>query len=666
MLTPGQPLKFSPGDLKRLSRGCLAIIEDAETQHSPLLDNIRTWWEWYDAKPLTKTRNDPWANSSNVVVPLIRIHADAVISRKSNTIFAANDLWVARNRNEAIKDFVKPTVNFLNWAADDNEFDLFMPSLDWFTESVILGTSVLALNWVVRKKQMFLPGEGGKPKAINVELSRGPHFEQVPRESILWQADRELQDAEYVIRQSWKSWGDIARMSNKDLYGELAWDMEAAEKIKGFNQSGTSRTGNIRESKLAASGMTPTGPEAYEPYDMRDVWIEWPVVRSFNIERLPGEQNPDDPVLPLVVTLHRDTGEILRVIAKPYMIAGWPFYDITYRREGRRAHTGGLAKILEHMQRATTTMLNQSIDTITLANSVLGVTTDPKIANDRWAPNKMILAQSKDDFEPITLSKLIQPDVVMINLVMGFAERVTGINDPNLGKETRLGGHPSPATSTLTLLNESREILRTSQKADRMQYGRIAEDVLTLYQQFETDSDGKLERVLGSRDAEMAQRIIFPTDQTIAGNIQFDLRAMSDTLNPEEERNKALFVQQVTSDYYARVLQGLQVAIQSLQFAEHPIGQKLVEASLKSIEAFTESYSRVLENSSIDEVEKFVFDIKGASNARQQAGAIRESGASVEQLLGGVAQGGQGPAVPTGNAGLPLASGGAAVGSGLG
>ena len=411
--------------------------------------------------------------------------------------------------------------------------------------------------------------------------------------------------------------------------------------------------------------MSPTGPEAYKPHDIREVWIEWPVLRSFGIE-LPGNQDPDTPMLPLVVTLHRSTGHILRVIAKPYMIAGWPFYDINYRREGRRAHTGGLAKILEHMQRATTTMLNQAIDTVTLANSVLGVTTDPKLANDRWAPNKMMLAGSTTDFEPINLTKLIQPDVVMINLVMGFAERVTGINDPNLGKETRLGGHPSPATSTLTLLNESREILRTSQKADRMQYGRIAEDVLTLYQQFETDSDGKLERVLGPVDADMASRIIFPTDQTIAGNIQFDLRAMSDTLNPEEERNKALFVQQVTSDYYARVLQGLQVALNATQFGDHPIAKMIVEAAMTSIGAFTASYSRVLENSSVDEVEKFVFDIKGASNARQQAGAIREAGGTIEGLLSEVAQGGQGPAVPTGSTGLPLQAGGAATGSGLG
>lgn len=670
MITPGQALRFSDDAKDTLRRGLLSIIEAAEDQHAPLLDNIGTWWEWYDARPLTPIRNDPWSNASNVVVPLIRIHADAVISRKANSIFAANDLWIARNRNEAVKDFVKPTVDFLNWAADDNEFDLFMPSLDWFTESVTLGTSVLALNWTVRKKQLFLPNSG-RPRAVNVELSRGPHFEQVPRENILWQADRDLQDSEYVIRQSWLTWGEISRMANRDLYGDLAWDEEAVEKIHRRNRPGTGRSGALRQSKLDAGGFASRGPDAYEPYDIREVWVEWPVLKSFGVEE-PGSQDPDVPVLPLVITVHRDTGTILRAIAKPYITARWPFYDISYRREGRRAHHGGLAKILEHPQRAVTTMLNQSIDTVTLANSVLGITTDPKLMQDRWAPNKMLLASSTNDFAPISLNKLIQPDIALIHLVMGLAERVSGINDPNLGKEVRLGGHPSPATSTLTLLNESRELLRTSQKADRLQYGRIAEDVLTLYQQFASTEDGKLDRVLGDMDAKMAEKVIFPTDRPITGNIQFDLRAVSDTLNPEEERNRALFVQQVTADYYSRVLQGLQVALNAQQAAsQSPIAQKIVEGALRSVEAFTESYSRVLENSQIDEIERFVFDIKGAQGAQQQATALRESGDQIGELLREVAGGQAGPFIPTGASGLPLRSGGGTPasrtnGSGLG
>jgi hypothetical protein len=655
-IVPGARLKFSPDDLQDLSKGLRTVLEELEDQHAPLLENVGVWWDWYDAKPLTPQRNDPWPNASNVVVPLIRIHADAIISRRQNTIFAGNDVWMGRNRNETIKDFVKPVTDFLNWAGNDNEFDLFMPFLDWFSEAVPIGTGVLALNWTSRRQQMFLPGRGGKPRTTTVELHRGPHLEQVPRGQVLWQGDRQLQDSDIVVRQSFMTWSEIARM-----VGLGEWDAEAADAIKGRSTLGTGggRSERIRSRVLAASGMRQRDPSFAQVYDIREVWVNWPLLRGLGVED-PGRHETSTATPPIVVTMHRDTGEILRVIAKPYITARWPFYETHWRKRGQRSQQGGLCKALEHMQRGTTTMVNQSIDVVTLSNSILGITDDPKLQNQVWAPNKLLLGRP-ESFAELKLNKLIAPDITLVTLLMGLAERLTGINDPNLGKETRLGGHPSPATSTLTLLNESQAAEKESMKAVRHVASRLAEDLATLYQQFETNEDGKLQRVLGPLDAGQAERWLFPTDQTISGNIQFDLRAISETMNPEQERNKALFVDQVTASYYSRVMQAIQVAAQAQQQGLTP----LVQASVRSIEAMTESYTRVLDASEIDEIEDFVFKLQEQNSARAQSGVLQQAGGDVASRLREVANGNAGPPVPTGATGLPLATGRETSRSGL-
>ena len=176
-LIPGASLKFSEPEEEKLSKVLRNIVAELEDQHAPLLANIKTWWDWYHARPLTPTRSNPWPNASNVVVPLIRIHSDAITSRLFNTTFASKDLWTSRTRNDMDRPVVKSVIEFMNWAGDDNDFDLAMPSLDWYGEAVPIGTSVLSLNWRYRVRQVFLPQAGGRPKPISVETARGPSFE---------------------------------------------------------------------------------------------------------------------------------------------------------------------------------------------------------------------------------------------------------------------------------------------------------------------------------------------------------------------------------------------------------------------------------------------------------------------------------------------------------
>lgn len=647
-VVPGDALELSEKERTRLGGFLCELGSDLEQQHAHLIKNIDVWWDWVEAKPKQARRTDPFDGSSNLVIPLIGMHSDAIKARFQNIIFGAPDLWTFRTRNEDYEPVARGVTDFLNWAADDNEFDLFTPACMWLDECVPIGSSVMMLSWTSRRRQVFVPGDGGKPRPVSVELGRGPTLTHIPREQVLWQPGRAISDSEYVYIQSWKTWGDLVGLEQS---GGI--DTDLLDKVKPCDGS-SSYSSEIWNKKLSSSGIS---GDTSKLYDIRQVWIEQPVLKGMKFEQL-GEQDSKTPAIPLCVTYDHTSGTVLKVMAKPYYTRSWPFYEAQFRSSARGPNSGGVAKRLEHLQRGVTTMANQAIDVVTQANSVTMLTSDRQFMTKRFVPGRPIYVNQLDTVREIVLSKQIVPDVTLINMMMAMAERVTGINDPSLGRETRHGGHPSPATSTALMLQESKEMFRATIKQLRLQFGRMAEDIATLYQQFESGTSGKIERALGTADGAVVKKWLIPTGP-ISGNIEFDLRAVSDNLNPEAEREQAIFTMQAVASYYGQVMQALQVAA-------HPNSPPPVKmAATRSIEALTAGFEKVLSAAQVDDVKKFVLQLRESNFGPE---TVQQVGNAVSNELGGVAAARSGrplPAFAAGPDGLPVAPNGTPTGTGF-
>jgi hypothetical protein len=186
-----------------------------------------------------------------------------------------------------------------------------------------------------------------------------------------------------------------------------------------------------------------------------------------------------------------------------------------------------------------------------------------------------------------------------------LAERQTGINDPALGRETRMGGHPAPATSTLALLHEGKKLDIIAMRTIRASVSKLGMDLATLYQQFGTAEDGKITRAVGEGDAKVVQEYLFPTEQPIYGNLELDLAAMSETMNPEVEQSKALLAFQASTNYFALVQQHLAVA------SNPQSPESIIAVSLKAIESLGKSYEKILETNDVDQLEAYNIQFKG-------------------------------------------------------
>jgi hypothetical protein len=632
-ISPGDALKLSPDDMEKLGHELADLIEDFENQQKLRLRNIHVQWSWYEAKPLLAVRSDPWEGASNIVVPIIRTAADATAARYYSATLGTGKIWVGSTQNDEFEDFVIPVQDFLNQVAR-REMHLESAVRDGIYEMCVVGSTHWGLRWVQREKVIFTPGTKGKPSRQRVILSRGPVLDHIPLERIIYDTNYTAWEAPVISKQAFFTYPEMLSMA-----AQKYWDEEAVERVRSSsiaNSSLPSVEVFLEKRKRAGSPLEDT-PEPYLPHDIREVHVDWPFLKGLNLESLRHLENSGDAdemtLLPIIATLHMETKQVMRAIAKPYFIPDNPFYSAHFRKRPGSSDSPGLAKLLDHIQHGVTTIVNQSIDAVTFGNSIMGVTTDPKLQNQRFSPSKMVLVNAGADVQFPAIGKAIQPDLALIGLLTSVGERVANVSDPQLGRDVRMGGHPSPATSTMALLQENNMLHRMGIQELRWAVSRIGMDVATLFQQFETDEDGHIARAIGEADARMVKQWLFPRDMPIYGNLELDLSSLSESMNPEASRMAAMQIDQATTNHFARILQFLQVAVNP---QAHPL---LKEAALSGAKVATLSFKRILQSSEVDDPEKFQFNLTEAMQHAQQ---------QIEQLSKLTQAGGQGGQPPQG------------------
>ncbi len=612
-LIPGQVINLPEADLQLLSRHLENEISNLETANSEFFKKIAVWWRWYEAEPRLKQKNFPFLNASNIVIPLIQIMSDGLIARSYNSVFGAGDnVWTARTENEENQGVARDVVRYQNWQAKGNDYDLRLGIYDAFSELYPIGSTVLALNYRTAHKYLYAPGTRGgkfsKSVATQVRYNRGPIVEHSPRENYLWDVNYNIGDAPIVVRELAYTWVQL-----KQLYQmqPKAWHKENIESIRTeHGQDHGSASKVVRDEKTKMDDMQELRPDDYtKPHDIREVHVDWPVMEAAGLTRRAAE-DLTTPDVPLVATVHRKTGRILQLKAEPYNLPYKPFFDFFFRKRSGKGHAVGVAKRLKNMQSMMTTQFNQSIDAVTRANSVWAITSNKKHMESPLDPSHPIWAPGMEkEFKAFDLSKGIGPDHALIQAGQMIAERQMGIFDPAFGRESRQGGHPSPATSTLALLENTDVMAAPTMSMLRRQLSRLGEAIAVLNQQFETNEDGKIHRVLGGVDGDQVSSFLFP-QEPIPGNYMFDVVALSPQNNPDAEMNRAVQVGQMNQLYWGQIIQGVQ-AMESPQ-----VGPQVKAAWMKYIDSMTNTYMRFLESANVDEIEKYVLNLRAAQQGQ--------------------------------------------------
>jgi hypothetical protein len=623
-LSPGDPLVLDASNRDALGHYAKDLTFDLENQYRASRQARKVLWDLYYARPLTQRRTFPWDNASNIVVPIIRTASDALASKYVQQVLSPRHTWVASTNNEQWRDKLPAWLDYQNWAADGNVFDIFEPSWSCISEMVPLGTGYLQLGWAKKIVTRYVPGKANRGAPVQVEISRGPTVEHVPGDMLMHIPGYTIQESPVVIRQRWLSRTEMIQFASS-----ADWDPETVDYVLDHPDDRPSQASILGPEGNVRAGYGANAP--IDQYDIRELWVDWPTLRGSGVDPKVlhfDEVSADRPPCPVVLTIHPATGKLLRAIAHPYFFSHWPFYDLHYRKSAGRGDSDGVALMLEHIQAGVTTMTNQSVDALTLANSVNFATTDRDLYNQRFAPNRPMFVREKEGIIPLNLSKQVVPDLQMMNFLIGQGERLTSVSDPALGHETKMGGRPSPATSTLLMLQQLEQNSTPTIRLMRNRFSQIGEDIATLFQQFETDEDGRIGNALGEHDAQIVKELFLPMDSPVSGNVFFDMAALSETTNPDKERSTAVLVDQALTGYYSQLLQLAQ--IQMNPQLQSPMIQ---EVAFKAMLAKTESMKRILASSDIDDVESYVIEMQD----RQQQG-MGIGGQPQQQLLAQIQQ----------------------------
>lgn len=629
LIPPGATIKLAPDQKERLRRGVRNLVSESLHQHELYRQQLKVRWDWFECVPKVATRSEP--RSSNAIFPLIRTHAKARHARRYLSLFPNQNIWASKTKNEAWRQPSKEFTDFLNTEADDNAFDIRTAANEALLGGETVGQDYLGAQWGRRVKHRLVPGRNGKSKVIPIEIHRGPHLYRIPADQIVRQVDRSLRDSEFVCRLSRMTAAELYRCAVPESQGGAGWDVDEIRQL---------RPGVMDENflaKLKLQDFSELHPTLVQPYSIGELWVEWPILSPFSIGET-EEETAQRP--PIVVHFCTETFRILHVMAHPYPIRSWPFYEFGMKP--------GFAKEGEHLQRIVSVMLNQGVDVVKIASSFIGVTSDPTVRQQPLPLNGWFYVPSgiqnvNFDAKP---QAILQPNVLLIQLCLAAAERLSGMSDPAFGRESRMGGHPSPATSHLSLIQQGQTQLQHVLDFDRIELSRLGEDLLAMYQVLGTDLDGYIEQRVGRSDAAQVRRVLFP-EEPLAGAVTLDIRAQNEMLSPQAAFQQAVQLDQVVSNFLARVMQAANVAVQASKGG----APQLAALSVRSIQILSKSYERILQAADVDDWEEFMIQVREAKTVPDFQELRNVAGERLQELSGG----GPGPSVPIGGAGIPAA-----------
>ena len=638
MPRPGDPLELTTDQRTALGQAVQELVIDLETENQDMITDKPIHRDWYCATPDVPTRSQPWPGASNLVIPFIRTMADALIARAVLTTFATNKLWTGSSENQFYRDRLDSWFDFLNYS-QRHGFDTFEPIHDLVTEMYIHGHGVIQQVWEDSQRYVVAPGA---KRPVKVSLGRGPKLQFWPSEYILYNRENPIGEAEIIACQNNMTWGKLTRTAQ---LGE--WDLDGIEGQQGLEGS----SAQVRDQRRHQLGLEQTSTNhRLEPHDIREVLLDWPLFQSLSrrfsdISAVSvGEHDSAAITTPIVVYLHRKTGKVLHAIHHPYLLPEWNFYEVRYRNMDSR----GLAKILEHIQRGMTTVFNQAIDAVTWGNSIKAITRANKLLGKPMTPNQWIYTDDLEGFRELSGQKNVMPEMATMQLLQAIGERVGGQSDPNFGRETRMGGHPQPATNFLGQQANSQVLNTLPMKSLRKAISKMGEHRTIMLQQFEKNQNGWISQVFDQDDAAQIMEVL-ESDQVVSGQMRFDVHALSELHSPDEEMNRAINTYQLFTQYATNAARFLEV------FENPQAPPKVKELMAFSVEGMGKMVTKILEAVGAEDAEEFVFRLQqGGAGGQDLIRAVAERVREANTNQAGPAQGavpGAGMGAPPGGAG---------------
>jgi hypothetical protein len=514
-------------------------IESLKTTLNGLYnDKIVKWRKAYEAAPAEATRQFPFFNASNNVIPIIAIFTDTLTARIMSSILQTKPIWPTKfvgkhdgldeKDREALEDY------FEYIAIEPQELDLRRVYREWVSEFIQYGTSVLKANHekdVIHSMQ--LDEATGKPDWIQEVVYEGPRVEKIRFEDFLISPSaKRIAPTEFMAHRLRLNKADM------ELRGDIKfYDSKLVDEIIQIPDDYGSATKQSQEESAGVSGSRSDESSEWIPYECH---FQWKVKNKLTN---------------VIIWYHARTKKILRAVYNPFVTPRFVAARLFPRPD--MFHGYGFAETLWAFQEEISTTHNERLNNRAIANARLWrVSPDSPLVDSFRIYPSAILPADEGEIEAIQMGDISPQSIDDEKLSLELAERRCGVSPPMQGQgsgtQNKKGVYS--AIGTLSIMQEGNR--RTDMNINDVRHahqmlGRVILDDNAMF---------GIREALLSQFGESAERI----KKTIAAykekKLTLPVYSSSASVNKEVEKQNVLMLTQIVNRHYAAITQMIQMA----------------------------------------------------------------------------------------------------------
>lgn len=564
-----------------------------------LIANMKRWHKLYKAEK-RGARPKPWM--ADVSIPVARKISDSIFVRIHDMVWNKLRVYLFRPRgigtkelNEKMQIWEKAFNNYVK-----NDLNLKEKMIFPTRQAVNSGTGVVKIVYETKNKTIYryasmednlnpavkkyrLPGTKDTVVKEPSIVFRGPNVYPVDRARFVISSDAQSIEEAYLCGFSFdkrkKQLESLAvpRMDSTGVKTSV-YDPDVVKKLT------ASKPEEISEARAASAGSALEKLPYTEPYTLWEIWTRYDV---------DGDGEEDD----IVVTFHRESGQILKAIYNPIFYGYRPFADFKGASQVEYTYDGeGVCEIIEVMSEELDTLHNLMLDRMKLVNlPIMFAQTGIGLDNYELEPGKI---KCVDTFPKDSIFVVPQPDITFslvneINWLIGQMDLVCGITPGSLGVST---AERPVFKETVAMQEEYNKKFKSWTECARTCYKEIGYKLLEAFAQYQpvyeyTDESGQM------------QSVEMPTGN-IRDYLDLDLVVSSEEWNMTMRRETEIMRYQLLKDY----LTGMMGMVQLMVNPQVPSDAKKFTMQVNDVGA--RAITKVLENFEDTEPESTVVDIR--------------------------------------------------------
>lgn len=517
----------------------------------------------YEGKEPVKTL--PWPGASNVFVPMTPTDVDDLGARHYNAATSNPDAYlITPNRggdllpDVSYEKYGRWWQNISRWIENEQvHYNKLIEEVIW--TYMIYGDAWVYLPWEV--EEVVYKGLGEiepttlwdkpMPKVLHpkdVYINWWEKDAQTARKvGFRWNLD--LPMIEQLERQGHYPAKEAVKL--KEL---LVGQEEARQKKNKLRNLGLGKGTYYNE-----HGGNYYNPDEFERALKQNVGIEEEsvphalrMVKMFCRADLDGDGIPEE----VVFDVERETGRVPYAKYANLEHRKRPLVHFYYNKRPNCIHNRGVPELLFNMQKLVNQTMRNIMDNNTVQNTKMFAAKKggPIEENARVYPSRIFFVDNpKEDLVPLELgSGRTNTSISDVGMLMEWAQKLTGVTDPKLGKST---GSRTPATTTLALLEQGSSRDEHTLSVHRESSKEMWEQILMLY--YQNGDVNALAKVAAFEDGDedrflAAYASIEPKD--LLDKIALSANVSSSVLNRQVQRQEALVLYSQVDAAYQRIM----------------------------------------------------------------------------------------------------------------